>query len=330
MSENNYQFDSNSFIPFVKKWKNTIITTSALAFVISLIFSLFITDKYKSSVILFPSTTSSLSRALLDNKSYKEKDYLEFGEEAEAEQMIQILSSDEIKHHIIEKFDLMNHYRIDPSEKFKVTKLNKMYDSNIKFYRTKFLSVKIEVLDQDAQYAADIANEIALMLDSVKNKILKKVAKQGYEIVKRTYEELRQEMKLMEDTLDYLRGKGIQDYEKQVEVYSDQYGAALVKNNARAAEILNKKLENLSEFGGKYLALSEQMEYERERLSDLRKVYQEAKVNAEAVIDQKFVVNHAVPSERPSYPIRWLIVVVSTLSTFLFTLIVLILIDPKK
>jgi hypothetical protein len=71
------------------------------------------------------------------------------------------------------------------------------------------------------------------------------------------------------------------------------------------------------------------MEYEREKLSDLRAVYAESRVNAETSMDQKFIVNNAYASERPSYPIRWLIVLASTAATFLFTMIVLILIDPK-
>ena len=97
----------------------------------------------------------------------------------------------------------------------------------------------------------------------------------------------------------------------------------------KAAKILEDKLDTISKYGGKYLSLVQQMEYEREKLSDLRKVYSEARVNAEAEIDQTFIVNTAYKAEKASYPIRWLIVVASTIATFLFTMIVLILIDPK-
>jgi uncharacterized protein involved in exopolysaccharide biosynthesis len=99
-------------------------------------------------------------------------------------------------------------------------------------------------------------------------------------------------------------------------------------NNA-AAKALQNKLDTLSKYGGKYLSLVQQMEYEREKLSDLRKVYSEARVNAESTIDQTFIVNRAYPAEKASYPIRWIIVVASTIATFLFTVIVLILFDPK-
>jgi uncharacterized protein involved in exopolysaccharide biosynthesis len=330
MAEDKYDINSQGILKFMQQWTYVLLTTTLLALISSFVFSLFIEDKYESSVILFPSTTSSVSRALLNNENYKEKDFLEFGEEEEAEQMIQILRSDDIREHIINKFDLMTHYKVNLEDKFKRTRLNKEYDDNIDFYRTKFMSVKIEVMDVDRHYAANIANEISQMLDSVKNKMLKKVANQAFGIVGNEYRTLVSEINAMEDTLNFLRAKGVQDYETQVEVLSDQYGAALVKNNFKAAKTINNRLDTLSKYGGKYLSLVQQLEYEREKLSDLREVYAEARVNAESELDHKFVVNKAYPAERPSYPIRWLIVLVSTVATFLFTMIVLILIDPNK
>jgi len=329
MTEANYDINSKGILSYMGKWRKVLLTTSALAFISSLVFSFFIEDKYESSVILFPSTTTSISRALLNDENYKEKDFLEFGEEEEAEQMIQILKSDEIRGHVIEKFDLMNHYSVNPESDYKQTTLNKEYDRNIDFYRTKFMSVKIEVLDKDPQYAANIANEIADMYDQVRNRMLKKVAVQGLKIVEGQFNGLSAEIERMEDTLNMIRAKGVQDYESQVEVLSDQYGAALVNNNYKAADILKSRLDSLSKFGGKYLSLVQQLEYEREKLSDLRKIYAEAKVNAESTIDQKFVVNRAEVAEKATYPLRWLIVSVSTLATFLFTMIILIIIDPR-
>lgn len=329
MSEQQYDINSKGILTFMRKWRNILFTTCGLALITSAVFSFFIEDKYESSVILFPSTTSSISRALLNNENYKEKDFLEFGEEEEAEQMIQILKSDAIRQHIIEKFDLMNHYKIDQESEYRQTELIKEYNSNIDFYRTKFMSVKIEVLDKNPQYASDIANEIAFLYDNIKNSMLKKVAVQAFEIVEKEYNSLVSEINLMEDTLNLIRSKGVQDYETQVEVLSNQYGAALVNNNARAAEKIKNKLDTLSKYGGKYLSLVQQLEYEREKLSDLRQVYAESRVNAESTIDQKFVVNQAYPAEKSTYPIRWLIVVVSAVATFLFTMIILILIDPK-
>ena len=329
MNDQSYDINSNGIFRFLRKRRNVLFIISALAFISSIIFSLLIEDKYESSVVLFPSTTTSISRALLNDENYKEKDFLEFGEEEEAEQLIQLLNSDTIRNYIINKFDLMNHYDINPEAEYRQTKLYEEYKSNIDFYRTKFMSVKIQVLDTDKEYAAKIANEISKKVDEVRNNILQKAAKQGFVIVEEEYNNLVAEINHMEDTLNQIRAKGVQDYEIQVEMLSNQYGAALVKGNNAAAKVLEDKLDTVSKYGGKYLSLVQQMEYEREKLSDLRKVYAEARVNAESTIDQTFIVNRAYASEKASYPIRWLIVVGSTVATFLFTMIVLILFDPK-
>lgn len=329
MNDQSYDINSNGIFQFLRRKRNVLLITSLLAFISSIIFSLLIEDKFESSVILFPSTTTSVSRALLNNENYKEKDFLEFGEEEEAEQLIQLLNSDQIRNHIIEKFDLMNHYDINPEAEYRQTELYNEYNANIDFYRTKFMSVKIEVLDTDKDYAADIANEISIKVEEVRSNMLKKVARQGFEIVKVEFNSLVSEINRMEDTLNQIRAKGVQDYETQVEVLSNQYGAALVKGNNAAAKAIGDRLDTISKYGGKYLSLVQQMEYERENLSDLRKVYAEARVNAESTIDQTFIVNKASPSEKASYPIRWLIVAASTIATFLFTMIVLILFDPK-
>ena len=329
MNEQAYDINSNGLIHLLRRKRSILLITSLLAFISSVIFSLLIEDKYESSVILFPSTTTSVSRALLNDENYREKDFLEFGEEEEAEQLIQLLSSDAIRVHIIEKFDLMNHYEINPEAEYRQTKLYEEYTTNINFYRTKFMSVKIEVMDTDKEYAANIANEISVKVEEVRSNILKKVAQQGFEIVQQEYNSLVAEINRMEDTLNQIRAKGVQDYETQVEVLSNQYGAALVKGNNAAAKAIGAKLDTISKYGGKYLSLVQQMEYEREKLSDLRKVYAEARVNAESTIDQTFIVNRAYASEKASYPLRWLIVVASTIATFLFTIIVLILFDPK-
>ena len=330
MNDQSHDINSKGIFQFLKGRKNILLITSGLAFISSIIFSLLIEDKYESSVVLFPSTTTSISRALLNDENYKDKDFLEFGEEEEAEQLIQLLNSDDIRAHIIDKFDLMNHYDISPEEEYRQTKLYEEYEGNIDFYRTKFMSVKIEVLDTDKEVAANIANEIAKKVDEVRGRILQKAAKQGFEIVEAEYNKLVGEINRIEDTLNQIRAKGVQDYETQVEVLSNQYGAALVKGNNTAAKIISNKLDTISKYGGKYLSLVQQMEYEREKLSDLRKVYAESRVNAESTIDQTFIVNRAYPSEKASYPIRWLIVVASTIATFLFTMIVIILIDPKS
>lgn len=302
------------------------------AIIASVIFSspFFITPKYESTVILYPAATNAISKALLTENSGMKEDILDFGEDEETEQLLQILHSNRIRSKIISKYRLMEHYGIDTNSNYKVTHLYKEYENNISFKRTEFMAVKITVMDKDPQYAADIANDITELLDSTKNDMQKQRAERAYEIVKNQYFKLRDEITIMEDSLSVLRSLGVHDYESQAEMINQQLAIELAKNNQAGIKRLESKLDILAKYGGPYVSLRDNLELEKKQLSMLRAKYEEAKTDAEEVLPSKFVVNSAYKAERKSYPIRWLIVLVATVSAFLFTMILLLIIENIK
>jgi len=83
-------FNSLNLLYFIFKWRKQLVVLSIAAFAISSFVSLTIREKYKSTVILFPATTNSISKALLSENNFQKTDVLQFGEEEEAEQMLQI------------------------------------------------------------------------------------------------------------------------------------------------------------------------------------------------------------------------------------------------
>src|SRR5690606_8962837 len=108
-------FDSSNLIVYIYNWRKPLIIVTLTAAVLAAVFSspFFIKPKYKSTVTVFPTTTNSLSKALLPQQfSSRGQDILEFGEEEQAEQLLQILNSDEIRDGIIKKYNLMKHYEI--------------------------------------------------------------------------------------------------------------------------------------------------------------------------------------------------------------------------
>ena len=177
MSEN---FNSsNGIIHILIKNIKPIIWLSLAAAIISAIISLIIPEKYKSTVILYPANTSSISKALINQNSGAKTDLLEFGEEEKTEQLQQILNSDRIRNEVIKKFNLMKHYEIDSTSETKMSELNDRYESNIKYKRNEFMAVEIVVMDEDKVKAAQIANGIAEILDEQMNNIQKERAMKG-------------------------------------------------------------------------------------------------------------------------------------------------------
>jgi len=334
---NNYQED-NSFsaiklVMFFWSKRKILISITVVAVLASAIFSspFFIPPKFKSTVVLFPTSTNSISRALLsDNQGYKQ-DLLQFGEEENAEQLLQILNSSKIRNRIVKKYNLMKHYDIDQEGKFKRTLLMKEYESNIRYRRTENMAVEISVLDIDPDTAALIANDISALLDTVKIKMQKERAYKGYLIVKREHESLKIDIRVKEDSLTKLRELGVQDYETQSEMINRQLAIEIAKNaNSSSVKALNKKMEILAKYGGPYVSLRDALEHDKKRFSEVSEKYDKARIDAEEELPQTFIVDRAFPAEKKTYPVRWVIVAVATLSSLLLSMFVLIMLEGIK
>ncbi|MBU0488772.1 MAG: hypothetical protein KKA07_05480 [Bacteroidetes bacterium] len=330
------EFEAGNIIKICfKRWRliSVIVLGAAIsAFVFSGPY--FIPPKYKSTVVLFPTATSSISKALISSSPSVKEDILELGDEDRVDQLLQILNADEIRDQIIRRHNLLEHYGIDPDSRYKMTKLHNRFEENITFRRTRFLSVEIEVLDTDPNKAASIANDIADLIDSVTSRMQKERAIEGFRIVDAQYKSLIAEIEKKEAVMAKLRLKGVYEYEKQVEVISEQLAIALAKNNVAGAKALQNQLDTLGIYGGDYVSNRDNVIYEREKLAELKIKFYEAKVDAEEIIPQKFVVSRAYPAERKSYPVRWIVVLISGLSAAFLTILFILFYDrfryPRK
>lgn len=317
-----FKFSSYELIAFIVKWWKHIAIVTFLGAVITAGASLLMKDQYRSTVVFYPTTTNSISKSLLDVQGVSRKDFLEFGAEEEAEHALQILKSEEITAHIIERFDLYTHYKIDPNKKYARTRMQKKINKNVNFRRTELNSVEIAVLDEDPQIAADMANDIAAYLDTVRTRIEKKRAIEGFEVVKTAYFSFVDEIQSMEDSLSIIRSKGVNDYESQSEVLNAAYALAL--SQGKDGKNIKAQLDTLSKYGGAYVSLSENLKLMREQLALLKTKYEQAKVDAEAVLPHKMIVNNAYPADRKTYPVRSMIVIGATAATFCMSVFFLI------
>ncbi len=158
----------NLLVTIWRKRKILLIVTGA-AFVVSAVIAFLMTPIYRSTAIVFPAATSTVSFSEQRNAKASSMD---FGEEEQAEQLIQILQSSNIRDKIVSEFDLQKHYEIDKNDENKYYKLVKEYNQNILFVRTRYGSIQIDVLYRDPKLAADIANKCVDLIDTVKNEMV--------------------------------------------------------------------------------------------------------------------------------------------------------------
>lgn len=320
-----YNFDSFDLISYIYDKRKPLLIITIIAVIISTVISFTIKPRFKSTAILFPVTYNSASSALLTPYTYN--DIGEFGGETEVEQLLQVLNSDVIRHRIINKYDLIKHYGIDPGSEHLRTDVDRKYDNNISFKKTEFMSVVIEVLDTKAEKAANIANDIANLVDSAINNMQKVRAIKAFKIIEKEFNAIKEHIECWEDSIRKIQALGINDYKSQSERFNEAYAQAIAQGNLKGAERLEEKMKVLSKYGQSYISIQRLLLNERGNYDLLRRKYIEARVNVEQDLPQKFVVNKAGPADKKSYPIRWLIVTIFTLSSFILALTVLIFTD---
>lgn len=313
-----------SLVRLLWSYRTSLILVTVIAAVASIVVSLLIEEKYRSTVVMFPAETSSISGSVLNTDAGRKEDITRFGKEERAQELVQILHSEQIFGRVKRKYDLGSHYDIDPDHEYRATAIKKTYEDRVDFDRTKYGSVEIRVMDQSPDTAAMIANDIAAYADSVKNRMQRDRALEALEVVERKFKEMRSYMGTLEDSLSFLRKKGVHDYESQSEMFNEQLAISIRQGDQSAIEALQERMDTLGTYGTPYVSLNLELEELMLQYGKLRKRYQEAQADANTNISHKFVMDRAYPTEKKAYPIRWLIVVSSTGGVFLLAVFVII------
>lgn len=336
MQEKSNEFNSFGLIRFIWKWRKLLIIISIAAAIISFGASLLIRPQFKSTSIIYAPRTNSLSKILLNEQNYNERlDIKAYAVEEETEHLIQILNSREIKDILIEKFNLVEHYGLKKDMKYWQTRLYKAMENMITIKRTQYGAISVTVSDWDSQLAARMANEIVNQLDTFKNKVERERASAAYFLLEKQLEEINQELKRIDDSLSVLAENGVLILDRQVERITQQYAIAIAQGNIGAQQRLAKELEKFAKWGPTVQTLqNEQLNFtEYQALCKSRML--DAKMDMESNMPVKFVVEKAIPADKKSYPKKLIIMILSTLATFIVTLFTLIIIeniqtDPKR
>lgn len=326
--ENNQNFNSFSLVQFVWKWRRTLILVCLVTAVLSLVVSFLITPKFKSTAIIYAPRTNSVAKILLNEENYNERlDMKAYAEEEGTEQMMEILNSRQIKDILIQKYDLYSHYEIDGKDAHRQTKMYKYLKNNIDIKRTQYGAISVTVTDKDPQLAAKMANEIIAQLDTVKNKIEHERTLAAYKLLQKQVEYVDAEMDRINDSLKIMMEEGVFEFESQSERVMQQYAIALAQGNMAGAKRLEDELKKLSTYGARYVTLYEEQSYFREYQSLCRSKMMSAIADLDTEVPVKFVLENAIPADKKAYPKKSLIVIFSTLGSFILSIFVLLTIE---
>ncbi len=309
--------NATSLLDLLNKWKAHLFTIGIITIIASIIFSgpTFIQPKYKSYAIIYPSNI------------------IPYAGESPTEQMLQVLQSDDIRRDMFKKFNLAKHYDIDTSkDKYYMSHLINSYNENVTFDRNEFQSVQVDVLDVDPFMAAAMVDTIIDLMNKKAKSLQREKSEEIVKILKIQLDRKKSEMDSMENVVKNLRTSyGIISYDNQArEITREYYQILGSRGNPQALTEAHQLMQNLQEHGGEFVSINEHLWRVRGMYNDIKSQYENAIKDVEKILTYSNIITSPYPADKKTYPIRWLIVVISTLSTVLLSFIVLGIIDRKK
>lgn len=311
-------FDNQNLLEIIWKWRKHLIVVGALAILLSGIFSssTFIQPKFKSTARIYPSIN-----------------IYTFSDESQSEQLLEIINSQDIKLRVIDAFNLSDVYKISKQDPQYLTNMMAEFNDNVKFKKTEYETIEITVLDTDPKRAATMCDSIISFLDAKIRSIHKIKYEEVAHIAKKDLGIISHKVDSLEAKLDTLRKEyKILDYESQskeitkgmVKVLAEQ------RKNTAGGKELERWMKNLSEKGGEFEILSTQKRFMVDQMDSITKVYNQSVSSANKKITYGQKVQNPVPADKKSYPIRWLIVLVSTFAALFVAVLVILVLENKK
>lgn len=291
-------FNNNAIFKAVFKWKWHIIAVTIIASVLGAIFSgpKFITPRYKSEAVVYPNSLS------------------EFSDETYTEQMLQVMESQEIMDSVVEIFDLMKHYEIDKNYVYAKTALIGEYRDRVSISKTPYDAVKIKVFDKDPEMACNIVNEIIRLYNIKFGDIYKSKKRENAILYKNNLDNKYKFIdSLKKDLTEATQNGNMLNY-----IY-------LSKGNSIAyfSDGNNDDDKNVAEA----IALVELIASETAAYSEIKMEYEKELRQAEGEMTFLNIVSRPFVADKKAYPVRWIIVALCCIGSFLFSILTAISIE---
>ena len=300
-------FNNLSLVQLILKWKWHIIIITVAAAICGVVFSssAFITPLYKSEAVAYPANISPYS------------------DESETEQMLQIINSQSIMDSIIDKYDLWSDYEIDRNDHFAKTYMINEYQSKIKISKTPYEAVSITVSDKDPFVACNIAKDILNFYD---RKVHDLHTQKAGEVVAMYERQLR----LKQHDIDSLKQKmteigtqyGITDFSG----VSREVTRGYINGSNKAAELK----DNLENYGADIIDLTTKIQAEGNTYVSIKVDYEQELRFYHSNLTYSNIITEPFPADKKSYPVRWVVVALCGLGAFLFSILVVFIIENRK
>lgn len=307
-------FNSSNLLRLVARWKIHLLVVTIAAIGLSFLFSspLFIKPKYRSFAVVYPSNL------------------IPYSSETPSEQMLQLLKSEDIALAMAKKFKLAQHYNIDTTHPKYISRLKKEYQENVEIKRTEFESVIIEVYDTDREQACQMVKEIINLLNDKARTLQREKTAEVVAILDARLADKQQQIDSIQTKLLTLRKDfHIYDFNIQLKEYTRGYLQGV--NTGRGnTPVYQEMFSNLTDHGGEYLFLGSYLASMVGAYNDIKQEYDKAVSDMNKVLTYTNMVSSPIPADSKAYPIRWLIVLISTTASIILMLIIISILESMR
>ncbi len=266
------------FLQFVYCKRKPILITVISALVIATIVTLILPKRYSSSAIIFPVYNNNVE-SVIENPV--------FGYDVEADRLLQLLESDEVRDSVVAKFDLLKYYGLDKSSMDWNDQLRLNFIDDVEFVRTPYMSIVINVTTKKSELSAEIANYIIHLADGVRARIFKTNELAAFRQVEKEFVAKQGVVDTLKERINSLRGASSSDL---VALVNMQGFVQTLSGEGKSGT--NTELER---------ALNQYI-FEQSRLNEIAGRYERAKAHYESPITQVYVVDRARVSYKKVSP----------------------------
>jgi len=307
-----YNFEYKKLLSLINKWKYHLIIVLVVATVAASIFSgpRFITPMYRSFAIVYPANLKPYSK------------------ESTTEQMIQIFQSQGIEDSMIAKYNLAKRYNINPRDKYFRTELLRLYRKSVSISKTNYEAVKISVLDKNPDTAKLMADDLIALFNKKVSKMKRQKYREAVNAFKGQLNREKTSLDSLRGVLKHLGKMGIFEYNYQ----SQQIMKAFLRNAASGSEKEREAktlMQNMGKYSGDLVQTVRLLSDQSGSYSKTKMAYENEYRNLVAHITYTYIVTYPFVPDKKSYPVRWLIVVVSDAAVMALAFLLIVFLDRK-
>lgn len=184
--------------------------------IVAVLITLVLPDYYKATTVFYAASPDLSMPSPINNSNEKINVY---GNDYDIDRMLSISQSYELMQHLIQKFNLYNHFEIDSSASKSKHKIQEKFASLYQVMKTKYGAISLSVEDKDPVMAAAIADEAREKISEIAQNLIKESQKKTLLSYKNNISEKAAFLAYLNDSLKVQKEKyGIIDLTSQAEV----------------------------------------------------------------------------------------------------------------